>query len=100
MSSPSRPEPGEGDDQRHDTLFLTRKPRVWVAVTVAGLVLLIPLYLAGYDFAHRLLFSGAGVVAGIGAAESAVRFTGRSRKAGILLFLASAVWFVVMVLLV
>ncbi|MBA3474681.1 MAG: hypothetical protein H0T57_15920 [Rubrobacter sp.] len=46
-------------------MFLTRTSRVWVAVAVAGLVLLIPLYLAGYDFAHRLLFSDAGVVARI-----------------------------------
>lgn len=63
-----------------------------------GLALLILLYLAGYGFAHRLLFSGAG--AGTGAAESIVHFTGRSRKVGVVLFLASVVWLAGVVLLV
>ena len=49
---------------------------------------------------HRLLFSGAGGVVGTGVAEAIVRFTGRSKKVGILLFLASVAVIVGLVLLV
>lgn len=58
---------------------------------------MIPLYFGGYDFAHRLL---SGAVAGTGAAEAVVRFTGRSRKVGVFLLLASVVWLAGVFLLV
>ena len=51
-SPPTRPGPGEGYDPRHNILFLTRTYRVSFVIAVAGLVLLISLYLAEYDVAY------------------------------------------------
>lgn len=57
------------------------------------------MYLLGYGFAYRLLFSGIGILAGFGTAELVVCLTGRSRKVGIFLALAATLWFAGLVLL-